>query len=763
MRCGANHLWKVSSAASRRLRHPILVEHRDIRLEQFTGRAEELRELAASLPSNGVAPLSDIARLAGMHALSLYRFIPKRLARLAEVPISKNACQFYMNDFLSWVKSTTARNGAVMLRGVRLEIAIFDKLGIEGKWLTQRELTTILLRRDGTRQERHAVQQMLNCSKAERRQGTATQTMHVYPVDEVLYMLADHLAEQAHASYSGCTVMPLETVITTSEMSAKLTDDRDNERSNWAVAVAEPILGADQPLPVDPYALGAWLGDGHSRAAAITSADPAIISFVEVSGYPIRRIDRRSDTGLASTYFFDNLAVDLKAIGLAVTRTKPANKHIPPIYIRASKRQRLALLQGLMDTDGYVNENGHCELSFCSERLTNDALELIRSLGIKASVHDSDAAITEDDPDNPNQRCRRVTGTQWRIHFTTSMPVFRLERKAQRLPKETRDTQRWLYVKNIRVTDSQPMRCLVVNHPEHLYLTDQFIPTHNSMSIISMLLQLATSNTPEDLEFRLVDPKTSLVPFRNLAHVSHFVMSLPGRDRHRDFLDLLHSTVREMENRYERINELNLEDFTQARSMGQMTELPYVIVVIEEASLMLVSEDKGAERAIVREVGQIANLGRGAGVYLVLATQYPSNKSIPNHLREQFSRIGFKVQDHVASNIIINESGLEDLSRPGQGKMRCGGLFVPFRGFFLHPGDGPTELDVAGEEELRGVVHHYGRPPDRTIILSHLPKGPRDRQVGSKGVWKPFTIAPIPEGIWNKPSEGVAEPENSET
>jgi hypothetical protein len=285
-----------------------------------------------------------------------------------------------------------------------------------------------------------------------------------------------------------------------------------------------------------------------------------------------------------------------------------------------------------------------------------------------------------------------------------------------------------------------------------------------SMSIISMLLQLATSNTPEDLEFRLVDPKTSLVPFRNLAHVSHFVMSLPGRDRHQDFLDLLHSTVREMENRYERLNELGLEDFTQARSMGQMIELPYIIVVVEEASLMLTSADKKAEKAIIDEVGKIANLGRGAGVYLVMATQYPSNKSIPNHLREQFSRIGFRVQDHTASNIIINESGLEDLEMPGQGKMRCGGLFVPFRGFLLHPGDGPAELDAAGAEELAGVVHHYGRPPDRTVILSHLPKGPRDRQVGSRGTWKPFTIAPIPDGIWDTSDEAeMAESKNSET
>ena len=252
-----------------------------------------------------------------------------------------------------------------------------------------------------------------------------------------------------------------------------------------------------------------------------------------------------------------------------------------------------------------------------------------------------------------------------------------------------------------------------------------------SMAIISMLLQLATANETSDVQFRLVDPKTALVPFRNLAHVSHFVMNRPGRDQHHDFLDLLADTVKEMENRYERLNELGLEDLTQARAIGHMTDVPYVLVVVEEVSLMLRSHDRQLERDIVEQVGRIANLGRGAGVYLVLATQYPSNQSVPNHLREQFSRIGFKVQDHVASKIIINESGLEDLVLPGQGKMRCGGLYTPFRGFFLHPGDGPTNLDKAGEEELKGVVHNgrAARPHAHPLPpAAGVRRTPRDRE-----------------------------------
>jgi hypothetical protein len=160
-------------------------------------------------------------------------------------------------------------------------------------------------------------------------------------------------------------------------------------------------------------------------------------------------------------------------------------------YLRASREQRLALLQGLMDTDGTVDVNGSCELCLCNERLINDALELIRSLGIKASMTDSDAMITEDDPDNPGQKRRRVTGTRWRIHFTTTQDVFRLPRKLARLPVETRATQDWLYITDITPVDTVPARCITVDSPDHTYLIEGFIPTHNTYLLQHLTAQAA--------------------------------------------------------------------------------------------------------------------------------------------------------------------------------------------------------------------------------------------------------------------------------
>jgi hypothetical protein len=140
-----------------------------------------------------------------------------------------------------------------------------------------------------------------------------------------------------------------------------------------------------------------------------------------------------------------------------------------------------------MDTDGTVNTLGSCELTLTNERLALQATELIRSLGIKASITTSPAAITEDDPDAPGMRRRRVVGDRHRIRFTTTKPVFRLPRKAARLKTAVRSTQDWLFITSVRKLTAAPARCLHLNHPEHLYLTGGFIPTHNSVLLHGMI------------------------------------------------------------------------------------------------------------------------------------------------------------------------------------------------------------------------------------------------------------------------------------
>jgi len=156
------------------------------------------------------------------------------------------------------------------------------------------------------------------------------------------------------------------------------------------------------------------------------------------------------------------------------------DKHIPESYLHGSVAQRLALLQGLMDTDGTVSATGaevgrgagaaRCEFSVVSRRLASDVHELLLGLGIKVTLHEGPALLRG-----------RVVGTRYRLGFQTNLPVFRLPRKAARLiPLRTRRAA-LRYVTTVEPVPSVPVRCIQVDHPSHTYLAGrECVPTHNT-------------------------------------------------------------------------------------------------------------------------------------------------------------------------------------------------------------------------------------------------------------------------------------------
>lgn len=338
--------------------------------------------------------------------------------------------------------------------------------------------------------------------------------MH-YPVGEALVALADARQATDEKRYAPG---PEWSLVTTADLAEKL---HSGEHKNWSISTPAPVGGPTLDLPVDPYILGAWLGDGAARHGTITvgredfawmrteleaawggtatlrDGDPAtggnLFLGRRIAG-ACKRGHLNSWTPVAggSDYCRScrlpgepdvrnmTLTEELSVLGLLL------NKRIPAAYQRASASQRLALLQGLMDTDGTIDGAGACELTLVNEQLATDALSLTRSLGIKASMTTSAAAITERDANGTTSR--RTVGVRHRIHFTTDQRVFRMPRKAARLPRQVRPTQSRLYIENVVATGrTVPMRCLVLDDPEHLYLTGDFVPTHNSVWINSVV------------------------------------------------------------------------------------------------------------------------------------------------------------------------------------------------------------------------------------------------------------------------------------
>jgi hypothetical protein len=289
-------------------------------------------------------------------------------------------------------------------------------------------------------------------------------------------------------------------VVTTREIANTLRA-RGGHALNHSIKTCQPLQYPAQELPVDPYLLGAWIGDGSSHGAQFSSHEdevPHWVAEIERSGFiptvghghscpiigitctpgPGRR--RRSFPGI------------LRHLGLL------GNKHIPESYLHASAEQRLALLQGLMDTDGWVTDEGAasgrgagaaiCEFCVTSERVARDTHELLLGFGIKVTFRSSPAVLNG-----------REVGTRYRLSFQTDLPVFRLARKASRLtPLRTRRAK-LRYITAVEPVESVPVRCIEVDHPDHLYLAGhECIATHNTVVTRQLAVGAAAGLHPFD-------------------------------------------------------------------------------------------------------------------------------------------------------------------------------------------------------------------------------------------------------------------------
>jgi len=241
-------------------------------------------------------------------------------------------------------------------------------------------------------------------------------------------------------------------------------------RPNHSIDIAKPLILNEKNLHIHPYVLGVWLGDGTSASGNITSNDIEVLEKIKYFGQPYKKLKADYSYGLPM------LITKLRQIGVL------NNKHIPSDYLRASYEQRLDLLRGLMDTDGYIDNNGTCEYTSISFNLASDVYELICSLGMKASLKESDAKLYG-----------RIVSKRYRIIFKPNIQVFYLERKAVRCSLKRKND--WRYIKSIEKVESVPVKCISVDSPNKLYLcTESFIPTHNT----TMFLQLALTKSIYD-------------------------------------------------------------------------------------------------------------------------------------------------------------------------------------------------------------------------------------------------------------------------
>lgn len=260
----------------------------------------------------------------------------------------------------------------------------------------------------------------------------------------------------------------LSRVRTTGEMA------RDGRR--FRIPRARALKSADIPLPIDPYILGLWLGDGDARNATITSSltdVEAVAEQIRARGYTTRRCETHDRAALLYVSLpgshrnrfspVKGLKVRLREQGLF------QNKHIPAVYLRAGTDQRIELLRGLMDSDGCVLKTGACVFVQTSESLVREVVELLRSLG-------QDAYVTW----RADKRSRQ--GGSFKVSFTPTggLVPFSLPRKAARV-RQGRQSADWVTVTRIEPVPAVPVRCVGVDAPDSLFVAgDGWKLTHNT-------------------------------------------------------------------------------------------------------------------------------------------------------------------------------------------------------------------------------------------------------------------------------------------
>lgn len=280
---------------------------------------------------------------------------------------------------------------------------------------------------------------------------------------------AEHLWEVATSDWSHKTkVMNTEEVL-------KCLHEKQANGSSVYIQINKAILYEQQDLPIDPYTLGVWLGDGNSRDGRITCHRDDLSNYVEFIPYGVETVREDLRNTNINRFNTPGLNRKLRLAGLKM------NKHIPDIYKTSSIEQRVALIQGMMDTDGSIRKNGGLEFYNKNETLINDFIHILRTLGIKA-----------------RKKPKLIDGeTYYTVRFATGKyECFKLSRKLEKQKAhQYHEQNERLYIQSITPCESVPVRCIQVDNSDHMFLIGKgLIPTHNTTTTVAYILHYILFN-----------------------------------------------------------------------------------------------------------------------------------------------------------------------------------------------------------------------------------------------------------------------------
>ena len=291
--------------------------------------------------------------------------------------------------------------------------------------------------------------------------------------------------------------------------------DKSTSRKNIFIPMCEPINFPKQNLPLLPYTLGALLGDGqingNGKESIFSNEDKDVLERVNKElaeiGYCLKHKNNydysiRQNNKPIGQFKKGKLTLILEELGLDYSRSN--NKFIPNIYKYGAIEDRIELLRGIIDTDGYC-EGSSYDITLKSKQLILDIKEICESLGLTAVYQEKKAICTN------SSIGIKDCGTVYRLRIKTSKIIQKLHysQKREKQWKPSRVYSHRAIVNIIPTNEEVEMTCIKINSPNHLFVTNNFIVTHNTTVLTERVRYLLNKG---------VNPETmAVITFTNLA------------------------------------------------------------------------------------------------------------------------------------------------------------------------------------------------------------------------------------------------------
>lgn len=294
------------------------------------------------------------------------------------------------------------------------------------------------------------------------------------------------------------------------QIMANLHVTADNRR-NHSVKFVEPVFFHKIDLLIHPYVMGVFLGDGSASHLSITNPEVDIIDKVSQLLPVGCRLRKKKDTGKCDEYRFvrdsakkENIFKEL-LIKYNLDTSLSADKCIPFEYLRSSVDDRLELLRGLLDTDGYVVYENCIEFSTVSNMLKVGMIDLVRSLGGRITYSVKQGQYKKNGIQVICQKYYRMN-----ISFASDIIPVSSEKHLSKYCFSRRSLEKFIdsVVKN---DEQEECICISVSSKDRLYITDEYIPTHNTAFMLSCARNAVAEFGKKGLIFSLEMSKMQLV------------------------------------------------------------------------------------------------------------------------------------------------------------------------------------------------------------------------------------------------------------